>query len=119
MPPKKRIIPPPSSAIAIAEAAVAAEIDVPKEKTKKQRRLIPPQDCLIGIESMNEPIVVKEIRQVQLTRFTHDGKNYYRNCENDSLYEFLGTHKRGCYMGKWDVVRQCIVRDAPESDSEL
>ncbi len=117
MPPKKRLIPPPSTAVALAEAAVATESG--SQKPKKQKRLVPPQDCLIGVETMTEPIVVKQIRQIQLTRFTHDGKNYYRNCENDSLYEFLGTQKRGCYMGKWDVVRQCIVRDAPESDSEL
>jgi hypothetical protein len=70
------------------------------------------------VEAQMPQLIVQECQKVHLKRFELGGKFYYRNSETDELYEYLGAKKRGLYCGRYDCMRGCIVKDAPESDYE-
>lgn len=111
------------------------EEDSPTAKSKKSpRKVLPPKGVSVSIElpspllstptvverveTTAPPIVVEEVKKVYLKRFEHAGKFYYKCSETDELYEYLGSKKRGIYCGRYDSLRGCIVKDAPESDYE-
>jgi hypothetical protein len=70
------------------------------------------------VEAQMPQLTVQDCQKVHLKRFELGGKFYYRNSETDELYEYLGAKKRGVYCGRYDCMRGCIVKDAPESDYE-
>jgi hypothetical protein len=116
MPPKKLKLP-----------ELVAEIPVPEVKPRTKKKLILPVSprtvviedepvCVDRIESTEDPIVV--VKKVVMKPFTHNGKKYYIDSENHSLYSYIGPKQKGSYCGRWDILRSCIVVNAPESESE-
>jgi hypothetical protein len=70
------------------------------------------------VESMDDPIVVREIIKVTLKPFSHDGSNFWRDVEREKLYKRSKDGKKGESVGRWDSARQRLVREAPDSDAD-
>jgi hypothetical protein len=100
--------------------AKKAIIEEPKQEAVKEDTnvvtAIPAE--VTHVESMDDPIVVREIIKVCLKPFSHDGSNYWRDVEREKLYKRSKDGKRGDYVGRWDSVRQRLVREAPDSDAD-
>lgn len=138
MPPKKLKIPEESTleTLKTHEESKPKKLKIPDEVNGRKKRLITPklikedknkdlkktlviEDVSGQIEmseSNEEPIVVTKMVIMKL--FSHDGKKYYMDSENHSLYAYAGHKKKGAYIGRWDALRSCIVSDAPESECE-
>jgi hypothetical protein len=95
-------------------------LEEPKEEAVKEDMnvvtAIPAE--VTHVESMDDPIVVREIIKVCLKPFSHDGSNYWRDVEREKLYKRSKDGKRGDYVGRWDSARQRLVREAPDSDAD-
>jgi hypothetical protein len=70
------------------------------------------------VESMDDPIVVREIIKICLKPFSHDGSNFWRDVEREKLYKRSKDGKKGEYVGRWDSARGRLVREAPDSDAD-
>jgi len=75
-------------------------------------------ETVTHVESMDDPIVVREIIKVCLKPFSHDGSNFWRDVEREKLYKRSKDGKKGEYVGRWDSARQRLVREAPDSDAD-
>lgn len=98
-----------------AAAAILEEKSEPLiENAANVVATIPP--TVTHVESMDDPIVVREIINVCLKPFSHDGSSFWRDQEREKLYKRSKDGKKGEYVGRWDSAGQRIVRDAPDSD---
>jgi hypothetical protein len=68
------------------------------------------------IDSLKQSFKVEKI--ITLSKFIHEGKEFYRDYESDKLYEMLGPNKKGQYLGRWDAITSNIISSAPDSDPE-
>jgi len=132
---------PKSSAKALAEAASETPIqEKPKKEPKPKKEVAPkakptnkaevvvakPQEAAVVhtlpqegmVETMDEPLVVREIIRIVLKPFTHGSTKYWRDSDREKLYSCTKDGKRGSYVGRWDSVNQCIVKDAYDSDED-
>lgn len=103
-----------------AKKVAAAVLEEPKQELVKEDTNVVtaiPEE-VTHVESMDDPIVVREIVKVCLKIFCHDGINYWRDFERNKLYKRSKDGKKGDYVGRWDSVRQCLVREAPDSDAD-
>jgi len=66
------------------------------------------------VETMDEPLEVKDVITVVLRPFTHGSSTYWRDEDREKLYKNTGG-KKGAYVGRWDSDKICSV---PDSDSE-
>ena len=100
--------------------AKKAALEEPKQEVVKEDTnvvtAIPAE--VTHVESMDDPIVVREIIKVSLKPFSHDGSNYWRDVEREKLYKRSKDGKRGEYVGRWDSAQQRLVREAPDSDAD-
>lgn len=77
---------------------------------------IPPSAKMI--ETMDEPIKIKQIIKIVLKNFIYNDVTYWRDSERDKLYKKTKDGKKGEYIGYWDSAGQRIVKEAPDSDDE-
>jgi hypothetical protein len=98
----------------------ATLVEEPKQEVVKEDTnvvtAIP--ETVTHVESMDDPIVVREIIKVTLKPFSHDGSNFWRDVEREKLYKRSKDGKKGDYVGRWDSARQRLVREAPDSDAD-
>ncbi len=123
---------PKSSAKALATASSEKETPKPKAKPKtkdsKKTEVIiaKPQEATVVhtlpqegmVETMDDPLVVREVIRIVLKPFTHGSTKYWRDSDREKLYSCTKDGKRGSYVGRWDSVHETIVRDAYDSDEE-
>ena len=136
---------PKSSAKAIVEAApeLIQETPVPeKTKPKPKPRLKPtttkepskkaevvvakPQQATVVhtlpkegmVETMDDPLIVRDVVRIVLKPFTHGSAKYWRDSDREKLYSCTKDGKRGSYVGRWDSTNNCIVKDAYDSDED-
>lgn len=99
---------------------VKKAVEEPKQEVAKEDTnvvtAIP--ETVTHVESMDDPIVVREIVKVTLKPFSHDGTNFWRDVEREKLYKRSKDGKKGEYVGRWDSARQRLVREAPDSDAD-
>jgi hypothetical protein len=70
------------------------------------------------IETMDEPIKVNQVLRIVLKKFTYKDGTYWRDVEHNKLYKKTKDGNRGDYIGKWDSVGQCIIKETLESDED-
>jgi N-methylhydantoinase A/oxoprolinase/acetone carboxylase beta subunit len=70
------------------------------------------------VETMDEPIAIRDIIQVVLRPFGHGSVRYWRDGERDKVYKRTADGKRGPYVGRWCSQSQSIISDAPDSDQD-
>lgn len=135
---------PKSSAKALAEVApedtskpVANEKVKPKPKPKKEAPLkelgkktevviVKPQNVSVVhtlpqegmIESMDDPLIVRDVIRIVLKPFMHGPTKYWRDSDREKLYSCMKDGKKGGYVGRWDSSNNCIVKDAYDSDED-
>ena len=73
---------------------------------------------LLMAETKEEPLIVKKVHKIVLTKFMHSGKYYYLDAERDKLYMYNGEQKHGDYVGRWDSHLEKIITNAEDSDLE-
>jgi len=69
-------------------------------------------------ETMDTPLEVKHVVQVVLKPFTHGSGTYWRDGSLEKLYKRNSDGSLGPYIGRWDSEGDCIVKDAPDSDTD-
>ncbi len=124
---------PKSSAKALAAASPEKEVtpkETPKAKAKQIKKteviVAKPQEAAVVhtlpqegmVETMDDPLVVREVIRIVLKPFTHGSTKYWRDSDREKLYSCTKDGKRGAYVGRWDSVHETIVRDAYDSDEE-
>lgn len=124
---------PKSSAKALAETTPETEAKPkkeakPKPKDCKKAEIIvaKPQEAAVVhtlpqegmVETMDDPLVVREIIRIILKPFTHGSTKYWRDSDREKLYSCTKDGKRGEYVGRWDSNNNCIVKDAYDSDDD-
>lgn len=62
----------------------------------------------IFVESMDDPLEV-EIIKIVLKKFIHEGVQYWKDSESETVYEKDRYGKKGACVGHWDSVEKCIV----------
>jgi hypothetical protein len=60
------------------------------------------------VESMDEPMEVEIIR-IMLKRFDYNGVQFWKDIEQETLYERMADGSKGNCIGHWDPVRECIM----------
>jgi hypothetical protein len=73
---------------------------------------------LFMAETKEEPLIVKKVHKIVLTKFMHSGKYYYLDTERDKLYTYTGDQQHGDYVGRWDSHLEKIITNAEDSDLE-
>ena len=76
-----------------------------------------PSEVLMA-ETKEEPLIVKKVHKIVLTKFMHSGKYYYLDMERDKLYTYTGDQQHGDYVGRWDSHLEKIISIAEDSDLE-
>lgn len=99
----------------VKKAAEEPKQEVAREDTNVVATI---PETVTHVESMDDPIVVREIIKVTLKPFSHDGSNFWRDVEREKLYKRSKDGKKGDYVGRWDSARQRLVREAPDSDAD-
>ena len=67
------------------------------------------------VESMDEPIQVESIININLRPFTHNGITYWRDSDREKIYK-RQTNGKLDYIGRWDG--NSIRKDIYDSDNE-
>jgi hypothetical protein len=125
---------PKSSAKALVaaspETATPKETPKPKAKQKQSKNteviVAKPQEAAVVhtlpqegmVETMDDPLIVREVIRIVLKPFTHGSTKYWRDSDREKLYSCTKDGKRGAYVGRWDSVHETIVRDAYDSDED-
>ena len=106
--PKKEVVPKPKQ-------TNKAEVVIAKPQEAAIVHILPQEGM---VETMDEPLVVREVIRIVLKPFTHGSTKYWRDSDREKLYSCTKDGKRGSYVGRWDSVNQCIVKDAYDSDED-
>lgn len=102
-------------------------VEEPKEQTvvppkpkkeKKERKLVSVIPDTAIVESSDDPLEITDILRIHLRTFKHNSTTYWRDIDREKLYLQTKDGKRGPYAGRWDSIRQVIVKDAVDSDGE-
>jgi hypothetical protein len=121
---------PKSSKKALAAASPEKETPKPKTKPKTAKKtevvVAKPQEAAVVhtlpqegmVETMDDPLVVREVIRIVLKPFTHGSTKYWRDSDREKLYSCTKDGKRGAYVGRWDSVHETIVRDVYDSDED-
>jgi len=120
---------PKSSANALVEAAPEQKKPrAPRKKVEEKPQQIVakpaanpvvhtlPQEGMV--ESMDDPLVVRDVIRIVLKPFTHGSSKYWRDSDREKLYSCTKDGKKGGYVGRWDSSNNCIVKDAYDSDED-
>lgn len=100
--------------------------DATVKKIKKLKKPTPkptivttiPEPCLVPVETMDEPLSVKDIVEVILRPKTIGDTKVWLDAMRGKVYQYLENGKRGNYLGRWNNETHTICGDAPDSDFE-
>ena len=127
---------PPDTVVASPKKEPAAAKKAPR-KSKKDKEAVatpvlehlaaPPKEQIITrvpsgtvlAETTDTPLRVEEVIRVTLRPFTHNSVQYWRDSQREKLYRKAKDGGKGEYVGRWDSDAREIVRDAPDSDSDM
>lgn len=77
-----------------------------------------PDPCLPPVETMDEPLIVKEVLDIILRPKTIGDTKVWLDAVRGKVYQYLENGKRGTYLGRWNDETQSISTEAPDSDAE-
>jgi hypothetical protein len=63
------------------------------------------------VESMDDPIEIAEIVRISLKKMVINGKTFWKESEGNRIYEYLGSCKKGEYLGNYDIESGEIVEE--------
>lgn len=63
------------------------------------------------IESMDDPIEIIEVVRISLKKMVINGKTFWKESEGNRIYEYLGSCKKGEYLGIYDIESGEIVEE--------